>query len=260
MSRSMNELLGASPELDAARRELLGVVLAGGRSSRMGSDKARLILPGESRIAQGSMDPTSAAGVSPRTTFLEQAVDRLRPVVGQVAVSGRSQVDLAGWGACLEGVLAIEDTRPGEGPAGGVCESLRLAERLAMSAVLITPVDMPDLGTAELWQLVRAWSHGGGIVCGAFAAGRPEPLVAIYPVAELAAVERLLRSTHRSLSRYLGERAPVQVMLSVAAGRNVNTPADLGEAAAGGWMPGLGAGAGQSLGLGESTKKGEGPG
>lgn len=224
----MNEPLATSPELAAARGELLGVVLAGGRSSRMGSDKARLILPGESRAAQGSVEPTRAAGVSPGTTFLEQAVNRLRPVVGRVAVSGRSQDDLAGWGGCLERVLAIEDTRPGEGPAGGVWESLRLAETLAMSAVLVTPVDMPDLGTAELWQLVGAWSHGGGIVCGAFAAGRPEPLVAIYPVAELDAVERLLRSTHRSLSRYLGERAPVLVPLSVAAGRNVNTPADLG--------------------------------
>lgn len=224
----MNEPLGGSPELAAAGRELLGVVLAGGRSTRMGSDKARLTWPGESRSARGIGEPTGRDGRSPGTTFLDQAVHRLRPVVGRVAVSGRSAAELAGWGAGLEGALAIEDTRPGEGPASGVWESLRLAAGLALSAVLVTPVDMPALGTAELAKLVRAWSVGGGIVCGTFQAGRPEPLVAIYPVAELAAIERLMGSAHRSLSRYLGERAPVLVPLSVAAGRNVNTPADLG--------------------------------
>ncbi len=103
-----------------------------------------------------------------------------------------------------------------------------MAESLAMSAVLITPVDMPDLGTADLLQLVRAWSIHRGIVCGAFAGGRPEPLVAIYPVTELAAIERLTRSEHRSLSRYLVERPHVVVPLSPAVARNVNTPGDWG--------------------------------
>lgn len=248
----MNETREASPELTADRRELLGVVLAGGRSSRMGRDKAKLSvdgsLHGSRRIVHAASsdatvcqppfpEPSAPEWARQEITFLELAVNRLRPVVGQVAVSGRSAADLIGWGTLASeklaggklaaGVLAIEDTRPGEGPAIGVWESLRLAESLAMSAVLITPVDMPDLETADLLQLVQAWSVGGGIVCGAFAGGRPEPLVAIYPVTELSGIERLARSEHRSLSRYLGERPHRVVPLSATAARNVNTPDDL---------------------------------
>lgn len=259
----MNEIGEPDGDLIAARGELLGVVLAGGRSSRMGRDKAKLTIRGSFPGPPGSLNATSAeaAGFNPplpeppapegageELTFLELAVNRLRAVVAQVAVSGRSAADLDGWGTLAAGkltdtkltgedlvgekfaagVLAIADTRPGEGPASGVWESLRLADSLGMSAVLITPVDMPDLGTAELLQLVRAWSVGGGIVCGEFAAGRPEPLVAIYPVTELAGIERLTRSEHRSLSRYLSRRPHLVVPLSATAARNVNTPGDWG--------------------------------
>ena len=72
-----------------------GIVLAGGRSLRMGTDKRQL--------AWG------------RYTLLEQAVCRLRGLTDDVVVVGG--LDGA---CCLSGVRQVEDQYVGRGPLGGI--------------------------------------------------------------------------------------------------------------------------------------------
>lgn len=194
---------------------LLGVVLAGGRSARMGVDKATL--------------PHSTG---PRgdglTTYLDHAIDRLRPLVAQVAVSGRT-VDSLRSLATPAGVIAIPDPSPYAGPADGVAESLRLAAETPLAGILVTPVDMPDLSTAHLSLLVEAWSLAGpsSIVAATFADARPEPLVAIYPAASLAAIAEVASSESRSLYRWLVGQTCVLVRLPAGGSRNVNRPEEV---------------------------------
>jgi molybdenum cofactor guanylyltransferase len=233
------ERLELPENLELARRPhaLLGVVLAGGRSSRMGVDKA--ILP--HRTGPGtdhSGNPAKPGGAAPPggpceapVTYLDFALDRLRPLVVQVAVSGRT-IESLRFLANPAGVIAIPDQTPFAGPADGVAESLRLAvsnpavASPPLAGILVTPVDMPDLTMEHLSLLVDAWTVSGetSIVAATFADSRPEPLVAIYPAASMPAIAAVASSKSRSLYRWLVEQPCVLVPLPVAGSRNVNRP------------------------------------
>lgn len=95
-----------------AKGEILGCVLAGGGSTRFGSDKALAVLDG--------------------TTLLDGAIKALRQHCGEVVVAGRAD-GVADWPA------------PGMGPLGGLAGALRLAQERGFAAVLATGVDSVGL-------------------------------------------------------------------------------------------------------------------
>ena len=113
---------------------LLGIVLCGGRSTRMGTDKALLV---------------HTTGQS----FLQHAIDRLTGICNQVAVSGRV-VD-------ARGVTSIEDPVSGLGPAVGVCASIQYAHKHGFDACFFTPVDTPFLTVSDLMVLRDSWELTG---------------------------------------------------------------------------------------------------
>ena len=95
--------------------DIAGFVLAGGRSSRMGEDKAQLLFGGQS-LAQRALQILIQAGLS---------------------------ASLAGGASSLTSFApVIEDSKPGLGPLGGICEAL--ASTSARWAVFL-PVDLPLL-------------------------------------------------------------------------------------------------------------------
>ncbi len=203
---------------------LMGVVLAGGKSSRMGTDKANLPHP-----HPPSVDST--------VTYLQHAVMRLRPLLLTIAISGRSGDRKIG-----PDVIAIADTSPHQGPAVGVAQSLRHAKKLGLDGILVTPVDMPNLTTEHLRRLIDAWQAGRtrsdcrsqqgrtpllAIVVATFANQQPQPLLAIYPTALWSAIESLAQSHDRSLSRWLKQQSLIAIPLPQSAAKNVNRPEDI---------------------------------
>jgi molybdopterin-guanine dinucleotide biosynthesis protein A len=188
----------------------------------MGVDKANL--PYSTGLQGGD---SAGAGDGP-ITYLDHAIDRLRPLVAQVAVSGRSFDSLRSL-AIPDGVIAIPDPSRYAGPADGVAESLRLAAATSLAGILVTPVDMPDLTTAHLALLIETWSMTGpsSIVAATFADARPEPLVAIYPATSRAAIAAVASSESRSLFRWLVGQGCVLVRLPFAGSRNVNRPEEV---------------------------------
>lgn len=136
--------------MDRARMSWTGVVLAGGRSSRMGRDKALIEIGGR--------------------TMLDLALDRLEPWVSELLVVG----DPERHGQMRPFVIA--DEWPGKGPLGGIATAMRYASN---DRLLVLACDMPGV-TGRLLRLLMAQLGTATEAVVPRHAGRIEPLAAAY--------------------------------------------------------------------------------
>ena len=136
------------------------VVMAGGRSLRMGRDKATLLL-GEQ-------------------TLLQRVIDVVAPVFGEVSVSVREQRIDVGW-------PQICDEQPDGGPLAGLCAALAQARTPWIFALA---TDMPFIAPA-LIELLAARRAGFDAVV-PIVHGHPQPLAAFYATSCLTVVRALL--------------------------------------------------------------------
>lgn len=167
---------------------LLGVVLAGGRSSRFGSDKAVALYRGRS--------------------LLDHAIAALDPLVADVVLAGRAHPYLR---------TVADRPGPGLGPLGGLNGALALAAAERFDAVLSVPCDVPGLDAAGLRPLLAA---GGAAVFADL------PVCGSWPVALAAALDaRLASGASRSAAAFAHGCGAVFVPGPGLA--NVNTPDDL---------------------------------
>ena len=183
---------------------LAGVVLAGGRSLRMGGDKARLCVAGRPLIGW----PIAA----------------LQAVVSPVYCVG-------GDGILAEslGVPHVPDRVADAGPLGGIQSALRTL----CSDVLVIGCDMPLVHPGLLNLIISADDCADAIV--PVNAGEYEPLLALYRLPCLQAIEGALASGRRRVASFysdvrlhlLGERAWRAVDPEGLSFLNVNTPREL---------------------------------
>jgi molybdopterin-guanine dinucleotide biosynthesis protein A len=129
------------------------VVLAGGRSTRMGRDKALLPLADGRTLLARQLDVLRAAGAA------------------EVLVSARPEQHLP-----LEGARLILDHEPDCGPLGGIAAALAAATH---DRLLVLAIDLLRMSAEFLAGLVAAAPPGRGLV--PLLGGEPEPLAALYP-------------------------------------------------------------------------------
>ncbi len=143
-----------------------GYVLAGGRSSRMGTDKAEVIFAGR--------------------TLLERAVAVMHAVCEDVLIVGvRERVP--------EGTAVLPDLFPGCGPMGGMEAALRDCQQHGAEFAVFVPVDVPLLPGGLLRALVEIWTESPGVrVAVAEADGRVQPLISMVHVDVLPAMTAAL--------------------------------------------------------------------
>ena len=175
--------------------------MAGGRSSRMGQDKATLVIEGK--------------------PLWQRQLDTLRAIApAELIISGRPEGPYADCG-----VRILPDEQPGLGPLGGLATVLRAARH---PLVLVLAVDQPGI-TPE-------WLTGLLSVAPAipFLSGKLEPLAAVYPKSAATVAARLLseqRLAMRDFAEILlaaGEAQPLVVAADDAPlFRNLNTPEDV---------------------------------
>ena len=145
------------------RPVLVGAVLVGGTSSRMGSDKATLDVGG-APLGRRSVDALTGAGID--------------------------EVMLIGASESQASVLAgrpVDDLWPGEGPVGGVLTALHAAFLAGARHVLCLACDLPAVTAVALGPLVAAIEPAQAVL--ATVAGRPAFPNGVWPVAVLPALE-----------------------------------------------------------------------
>ena len=168
---------------------ILGAVLAGGLSTRFGSDKALAEFAGHTLIAR--------------------AVDALSGWCEYVVVVGRETAPaptLPDW------------PRPGMGPLAGIAGVLHLARDEGYEAVLtcgvdsaLLPENLPDLLAPAPAYLAQ------------------QPVIGLWPASALEAIEAILTGEGRHSMLQFAEAIGARAVKSAANPANINTPADLAE-------------------------------
>jgi molybdopterin-guanine dinucleotide biosynthesis protein A len=196
--------------MSIAKSKVVGVVLTGGQSVRMGTNKA-----------------TMRIGGTPLWEIAEQA---LRPLTDRVLFVGSAQT----LGSAIPRTL-IDDDPPGLGPLGGIVTGL---EKSGYPHHLVLAVDYPLVQQALLRLLLRR-ADGVLAVCGQ-SPEYMEPLLAYYHVDCVPVIRQMLAEGERQTYR-LYERVPSVVLTEAEydgvdperlSQINVNTPADLERASA----------------------------
>ena len=195
-----------------------GVVLAGGRSSRMGTPKAALEWHGSTLLRR-------TAGILARATG------------GPVVVVRAAGQDLP---SLPKGTLVADDPREGKGPVQGIAAGLAALGGRA-DAAFIASTDMPFLHPAFIRRVLRLLSDAEGTdVALPVARGFRQPLAAAYRVSLADTAERLVKEDRLRPAFLFGECAveqldeaalkqdPVLAALDpdLDSVVNVNTPAD----------------------------------
>lgn len=162
-----------------------GIILAGGRSQRMGTNKALLPLPGQAS-----------------ETFLAHLVSTLAPLCAEVLIVARDQAQFAH--VALPDTRLVFDEKPGGGPLMGLYSGLNAMQA---TTALVVAVDMPFVQSALPAFLLDCYKQDTLIV--PVVAGIPQVLLALYPRSTLSAIETLLKQGKRA-PRALLEVVPVQ--------------------------------------------------
>ena len=184
---------------------IAGLVLAGGRSTRFGSEKA--IAPLGDR------------------TLMEWALATLRPHCDPLGVSARPMSGAAALTARL-GLPVVEDAlHAPDGPLSGIAAGVRWASSQGSEHLATLPCDMPHAPADLIPRLMAA--RGEAFAAFAVAPDGPHPLCALWSIDLLASLEASLARGHPAVQAFLRDVGAVSVMFEDAAAfANLNRPAD----------------------------------
>jgi len=176
-------LLGAGP----TRKRRLGAVLAGGKSSRFGSDKALALLEGK--------------------RLIDRAVTALEPYCDKVVVVGRNDSAhdcVPDW------------PQPDCGPLGGIAGAFEAARERGYDEVLTSGVDsvaLPDNLADTLWP--------------APAYLEAQPVVGLWPARCSGALDEIMSGNGKHSMRAFAEQISARPVKLSRNPVNINTAADL---------------------------------
>jgi molybdopterin-guanine dinucleotide biosynthesis protein A len=161
----------------APRSDIAAIILAGGRSSRLGRDKASERLLGR--------------------PLLQHVIDRVHSLVAEIIVV-RAHGQLLPEIESATAVRIAEDDFASSGPLGGIYSGLIAT---AAERGLVVACDMPLLSRPLLAEMLRR-SSGCDVVMPVLA--YPEPLHAVYGRACIAPIRERIEAGQLKITNFLG--------------------------------------------------------
>ena len=195
--------------------QIEGFILAGGASSRMGTDKSQLLIDNEK--------------------FVDRVADSLRSITNSITVVGGKFPS--------PGLKSVGDVYPNWGALGGLHGALHACSR---ELSLVVACDLPFV-TRDLFFRLAQLTENYEAVVPLQPDGRPQPLCAIYRKDPcLAVVTELINTGHRRpldlleavRTRWVDFTELEQLHQSRRFFVNINTPQDYDEATRMGGAPG----------------------
>jgi molybdopterin-guanine dinucleotide biosynthesis protein A len=194
--------------MDAIAPDVAAFILAGGKSARMGADKAFAELDSQ--------------------TLLARALQVVRSVTADVRIVGAA----ARFGKFAP---AVEDVFRGCGPLGGIHAALRAS---AADLNLMLAVDMPFVSPELLRYLTARARDSAALVTVPRCSGGWQPLCAVYRREFADVAETVLRAGRYKIdslfaperTQMIAEQEWKAAGFSADLFRNLNTPEELAEA------------------------------
>ncbi len=188
--------------------DVAAFILAGGKSTRMGADKAFVMLDGR--------------------TLLTHALDAAGSVTSDVSIVG----DAAKFAAFAP---LVQDVFPGCGPLGGIHAALRASQT---ELNLMLAVDVPFVTRELLEYLISRARNAAASVTIPRIGGGWQPLCAVYRREFADSAEKALRAGQNKIDalfsevrvQTIGEQELEAAGFSAEMFRNLNTPEELAEA------------------------------
>jgi len=201
------------PDAVTDRRNIAGLVLAGGAGRRMGeANKALVMLAGR--------------------PLIEHAIARLAPQVAAIALSANRDADrLAAYGFPI---LPDRDPRL-LGPLAGILAGLCWANATGFTHLATAAADTPFFPADCVERLAEGQLGSRAAIALVASGGRVHPVFGLWPVALRGTLaEHLEDSDDRSVMAFARTQGMCEVDFAVESGRdpffNVNTPDDLDRA------------------------------
>ncbi|MGB5419849.1 molybdenum cofactor guanylyltransferase [Algibacter sp.] len=182
------------------KKNITGIILAGGKSSRMGTDKGFLLLKNK--------------------TFVQYSMDALQPLVSEIIiVSDNTDYDVFGF-------KRINDITKNAGPVAGICSGLNAS---LTDYNLILSCDIP-LITSDVLQLLIDNIDDTSQIIQVESKGKSMPLIAMYKKEVATTFNTFLKKDERRLRIAIKSCKSKNIKLDKAlefSTMNVNTQTEL---------------------------------